>query len=562
MDPQQLHLTPADRRPAQAPWPPHRASPAPLDLPRLLMRRAGVVALVVLLLALTAGLARMAYDIADEVDAAVTLAALVARLGSLAQVDDADALDALRQLAVEHPPRHLLLRVQDATGRLLLAPPAAPPDGPVLGALLAAHRALLSAPDARHVSWTIDRPGAAPWTVTLAASPESERRESLLNLLGTLALLLACIAGLLLAMRWNLRRALAPLDRLLAAIAGIGGLAGAGSTGGCASSDPDAAAGPGVCNPWHPDVQPPGADAQSAQALPAMPIRELEAIAAALRRLGRALAQAETRRRLLSQQLLTLQEDERARLAAELHDEFGQRLTALRVDAAWLSRRLTDQPEAAQVVAGMAAVCQLIQQDIRSLLSRLQPFGPADDSGAGGQSLARLAPLLQALVAAWSPANANADTAMYCQIELSAQDEQGRIQPWPSAAIADALVLPQALALTLYRISQEALTNVARHAQARQVRLRLLCRGSQQPGAALQIDWSVDDDGIGLSAGDATRQRGNGLPGLRERVWAQGGELLIGLPDAGHGLRLAARFETVWLTTPQAPDPLAKGAAP
>ncbi len=535
-----------------APAPLTAQAPAPLDLPRLLMRRAGVVAAAVLLLALGVGLARMAYDITDEVDAAVTLATLVARLGSLAQADDAAALDSLRQLAADHPPRHLLLRVQDATGRLLLAPPAAPPEGLLLGALLAGHRALQSAPDARQVSWTVDRPGGARWVVTLAASHESERRESLLNLLGTLALLLACIAGLLLAIRWNLRRALAPLDRLLAAIGGIGGRA-----GDWPSSDPD----PGLSSRPPHAAQPPSPDARSALALPTMPIRELEAIAAALRRLGHALAEAEARRRLLSQQLLTLQEDERARLAAELHDEFGQRLTALRVDAAWLARRLTDQPEPAQVVAGMVAQCQLIQHDIRSLLSRLQPFGPADDPGTGGQSLARLGPLLEALVAAWSPATADAGTQ--CRIELSAQDEQGRAHPWPTGAAAEALVLPQALALTLYRISQEALTNVARHAQAQQATLRLLCRGVQRPGASVQLDWSVQDDGIGLPAGDSARLRGSGLPGLRERVWAQGGELQIGPADGpGRGLRLAARFETVWLTAPQALDPLVAGAAP
>ena len=532
--------------------------PAPLDLPRLLMRRAGVVAAAVLMLALAAGLARMAYDIDDEVDAAVTLATLVARLGSLSQVDDAVALDSLRQLAADHPPRHLLLRVQDTTGRLLLPPPPAPPDGLLLGALLAGHRALQSAPDARHVSWTVDRPGGAPWTVTLAASHESERRESLLNLLGTLTLLLACIAGLLLAMRWNLRRALAPLDRLLAAIGGIGGIGGAGGLAGdLPSGDPDPDATP---RPPH-GAQPPGPDARSAQALPTMPIRELEAIAAALRRLGHALAEAEARRRLLSQQLLTLQEDERARLAAELHDEFGQRLTALRVDAAWLARRLEGQAEPAQVVAGMASQCQLIQHDIRSLLSRLQPFGPADDPDAGGQSLARLAPLLQALVAAWQPATADAGTQY--RIELCAQDEQGRAHPWPTGAAAEALVLPQALALTLYRISQEALTNVARHAQAHQARLRLQYRGPQRPGAAVHLDWSVEDDGIGLPAGDSAGLRGSGLPGLRERVWAQGGELQIGPAEGpGRGLRLAASFETVWLTRPQALDPLDAEAPP
>ena len=481
------------------------------------MRRSGGVATAVLLLALAAGLARMAYDIDDEVDAAVTLATLLAGLGSAALADDAAALAALRQRAADHPPRHLLLRVQDEAGRLLLSPPALPPTGPVLGALLAAHRALLSAPDARQVSWPLTRPSGARWTVSLAASHESERRESLINLLGTLALLLACIAGLLLAMRWNLGRALSPLGRLLAAIGGIDDRHGA-----------------------------------AVQGLPTMPVRELEAIAAALRRLGRKLDDAETRRRLLSQQLLSLQEDERSRLARELHDEFGQRLTALRVDAAWLSRRLADQPAAAEVAAGMAAQCGLIQHDIRGLLLRLQPFGPAasqppdpaGEAATAGQPLARLAALLQALVIGWA---GPAPSTQY-RLLLRAEDTAGHPQPWPDAGQAEALVLPQALALALYRISQEALTNVARHAQARWATLSLVCRGAWWPGGTVRIDWSVSDDGVGLTGAaapaDAARLRGSGLPGLRERVWAQGAELGLA---SNPGLCLSACFNTCWL---------------
>ena len=551
------------------------ATPAlPLDLPRLLMRRAGAVAAAVLLLALAAGLVRMAYDIGDEVDAAVTLATLVAGLGSTAPDDDATILAALRQRAADHPPRHLLLRVHDDAGQVLLAPPALPPAGPVLGPLLAAHRALLSVPDARQVRWQITRPSGARWTVTLAASHESERRESLINLLGTLALLLVCITGLLLAMRFNLRRALSPLGQLLAAIGGIEGQHGA-----------------------------------SVRQLPTMPVRELEAIAAALRQLGQALDEAQGRRRLLSQQVLSLQEDERARLARELHDEFGQRLTALRVDAAWLARRLVAQPAAAEVVAGMAVQCQLIQQDIRGLLLRLQPFGPvsirghgarkgpnegaadglgdvsadvsadgpnepsadaaadvaadlatvtaADIAAATGQPLARLVALLQALVAGWAALGGAAPSAPSTgyRLLLLAENQAGQPQPWPGLALAEDLWLPQALALALYRISQEALTNVARHAQARQATLQLVCRGALQPGGAVSIAWSVADDGIGLPGADAQAAataaglRGSGLPGLRERVWAQGAEL--GLASSP-GLCLSACFDTRWLVLPSA----------
>ena len=504
-------------------------NPRPIDLPRLLMRRASLVAAGVLLLALVLGLQRMQTDIDDEFDAAHTLAQLIARLGQLGSLPDAPALAALQTLAAAHPPRHLLLQVQAADGRLLLAPPALPPSPAPLRWLLVLHRSLLAPAETRAVAWPLDRPDGGRWWVTLTASHESERREAMANLLGTLALLLACIGGLLLAMRWNLRRALAPLGRLLVAISGIE-----------------------------------GHNTRAVQALPTMPIRELEALAVALRHLAGALDQAEDRRRLLSQQLLTLQEDERAHLARELHDEFGQRLTALRVDAAWLARRLAGQPEAASVIAGMAGQCQQIQHDIRSLLTRLLPFGPAQAAAGGeqGQTLGRLGALLQALVAGWAPAavqaDANLDSAIgpdstRYQLELQALDAPGQAQPWPSAEAAEALRLPQALALTLYRISQEALTNVARHAQARQARLRLVCQGRLRPGEVVQIRWSVSDDGIGLPSVAAAQQRGNGISGLRERVWAQGGALVLAARPGGSGLALEVCFDARWL----GPEPAA-----
>ena len=481
----------------------------PLDLMRLVMRRTSSVAAAVLLLALGLSLVRMGVDSDDEVDAAVTLAQWVANLtAAVAPLDDAAALGELRKIVADHPPRHLLLSVQDGDGRLLLAPP--PPPTAALDGLLALHRRLLSAPDARYVSWDLLRPGGARWIITLAASHESARREAMVHLVGTLALLLACIVGLLLAMRWNLRRALAPLERLLAAIGGIE-----------------------------------GPDAQAVQALPAMPVRELGALASALRHLGRALDAAQAQRRLLSQQVLTLQEDERARLARELHDEFGQRLTALRLDAVWLSHQLAGQPLLKPVVEGMARQCALVQQDIRSLLSRLQPFGHDDD--ADSESLLRLVSLLRALVGSWT--QPGREPATVCQLDLRWLDSDGQRIAWPNDDAAEALRLPSTLALAIYRISQEALTNVARHAQASAATLALSCWGDARPGAPLRIDWSASDDGVGLTDADAVSLRGKGIAGIQARVWSQGGELrceplLAGSADPG--LRLSASFSSTW----------------
>jgi len=109
---------------------------------------------------------------------------------------------------------------------------------------------------------------------------------------------------------------------------------------------------------------------------------------------------------------------------------------------------------------------------------------------------------------------------------------------------ADTLVLPQDLLLCVYRISQEALTNVARHAGAQHAWLAL--RVVPTDGGGL-VEWSVQDDGRGLAA-DAL-QRGNGLLGIRDRLWALGGEFdWVG--GEGGGLVLRARLS--WTAEPVA----------
>lgn len=505
------------------PTEPHRQA-APLDLPRLVMRRASAVGALVLLLAVVLGLARMGDDIDDEVDAAMSLAAVMARLGPLAQTDDRDALASLRALQAEQPLRHLALQVHSQDGRLLLGPPPQAPAPLLLRWLLQWHRDWLSTPDARQVAWAVPRADGSRWTVSLSASHDSERREAMGSLLDMLLLLLLCVAGLLAVMHWNVRRSFAPLGRLLQAIAGIE-----------------------------------GRDAGAVQALPPMPITELESLAAALRHLGTALDDAEARRRHLAQQVLTLQDDERARLARELHDEFGQRLTALRVDAAWLSRRLDGDTALQPVAAGMAQQCALVQQDIRQLLARLQPFGPAAAEAPAGapaaESLARGVGLLQALVAGWNSSARPGGPGLACRLDLAWTSADGQTRPWPEDAAALALCLPRPLWLTLYRISQEALTNVARHADADAAGLALHLQGGAGPGDALRLDWSAWDNGRGLADAAAALARGNGLAGLQERVWAQGGELqMMPLQPAGPrpGLRLAASFHSAWLLPPAA----------
>ena len=458
----------------------------PLDLPRRVMRRALAVAALTVLAALALGLARTNADIDSEVNAAVSLAATMERLSRAGELSDAQLVALLAQRGEETPLRHLSLSLRDATGRLLVGrlPPTSA--SPFVERLVDWHRRWRPGEAIEPITWTLPRPGKPPWILTLAAQPDSERREAAVYLASLLAVLLAGLVVMMVVMGWNVRSAFRPLQGMLAAIGRIQ-----------------------------------AGDTAAARAMPTMPIGELEQIAAALRSLGAALDAAQAERRLLGHKVQSLQEEERMRLARELHDEFGQRLTAIRVDAAWLSQRLQDLPDVQAVVQGMSEQCAAIQSDVRSLLARLQPLAGAGETIAAGT----LVELLNGLADGW---RRSASGALRVNLEIDAPSQR---------------TVPHELALALYRISQEALTNVARHAQASEVTLRL-----HWPAGGEAIEWSVSDDGIGLPDAQAALRRGNGLAGIKERAWAFGGDVSLQPARPGQarpGLRLSATLQAL-----------------
>jgi len=467
----------------------------PLDLPRRVMRRALAVAALTLLAAAVLGLARTNADIDGEVAAAMSLAATMERLSRAAELSDAQLVAVLAARQDEMPLRHLSLSLRDATGRLLVGRLPDPSASPLVEWLIELHRAWRPGRAIEPVTWTLPRAGKPPWILTLAAQPDSERREAVVYLGSLLAVLVLGLVVMMGVMARNVRSAFRPLEGMLAAIGRIQ-----------------------------------SGDTAAARAMPTMPIRELEQIAAALRALGEALDAAQAERRQLGHQVQSLQEEERMRLARELHDEFGQRLTAIRVDAAWLAQRLKDRPDLLAVVQGMSEQCAAVQSDVRGLLARLQPLAGAGDT----IGVATLAELLQGLADGWGKTASGA-----LRVRLSVEAAPGR-------------TLPHELALALYRISQEALTNVARHAQAREVSLSL-----RWPEGGEAIEWSVADDGVGLADAGAALRRGNGLAGIKERVWAFGGDLALQAATPGGerpGLRLAATLRVDAAAEARGPD--------
>lgn len=444
-----------------------------MELPGQLLRAASLVLVLGLLAALVLGSWRADADVHQEMESALSVAQLIGRATASADQDDDQLLLELRTLMHGPGVRHLRISLRDANGSLRLATREHDPAPLWLDALVRALRRWQPETDPAPFVVDLPRSSGVVWSLVVTPNPDSERRESLLMLAQTSAVLGVSALLLLLLLRWQIQRALSPMRDLLHAIDHL--------------------------RQGHTD---------SARELPPMPVSELQAVSSALQGLGQSLERAERDRRILSLRLQSLQEDERRRMAQELHDELGQRLTALRLEASVLRRRLEHEPDLQASAARLADQVQDAQQEVSDLVHRLSP---RFDHGLPVQ---RLCELLQALPAA-SRSSSDTDPVLRLHVDLR-----------PGAG-----ELSEALMMALYRMSQEALTNAQRHSRAQQARLQLHHRGPVW-------HWSFEDDGQGLGDALQAQHRGNGLAGMRERAWAFGGDLQI---DSAPGrLRLSA----------------------
>lgn len=208
--------------------------------------------------------------------------------------------------------------------------------------------------------------------------------------------------------------------------------------------------------------------------------------------------------RELAQQLIALQESERRALARELHDELGQSCNAIRVEAAFIQRCRPDDHAGMIAAAGrVATVAESLYGMVRGMLRRLRPAN-LDELG--------LVAALQELCESW-------------------EERSGIPCVFHSEGALDDL--GDAANITLYRVAQEALSNVMRHARAASVRIGL----AAMPDGAVRL--AIQDDGIGMDV--AASHRGLGLLGAAERVAALGGQFDID-SRPGAGTRLTIRL--------------------
>ncbi|MBO4226389.1 sensor histidine kinase [Bradyrhizobium neotropicale] len=242
--------------------------------------------------------------------------------------------------------------------------------------------------------------------------------------------------------------------------------------------------------------------------LPRLRSMELAMIGQAVGELGDRLAQATEERAVLTRRLLEIRSDERRVLARELHDEFGQNLSAIlafanTIEAA--SAQEQDRGDVAQDARMISQATLHIMACLRGTLNRLR-HPPAEELG--------LEASLINLVDSWRSQNA---TQPMIQLDLK----------------GDFADVRGAVAATAYRVAQECLTNSLRHSAAREIVLRI----ERRTGAENALLVRVEDDGGG-DAVKVAQSAGFGLIGIRERVTALGGSLSI--VHVRRGLSVAA----------------------
>jgi two-component system, NarL family, sensor histidine kinase UhpB len=239
--------------------------------------------------------------------------------------------------------------------------------------------------------------------------------------------------------------------------------------------------------------------------LPDFRAAEFNHIARAVNNLAETLTRMDAARAAMTTKLFQVQEDERRVLARDLHDEFGQCLTATLALAALIEVNAAGQQEVTQDARTITTLQQRMIHTLRSTLARLRAQH-IEEIG--------LEASLRQLISEYNIQSGSSGVfRLYAAGRLSA--------------------IPKHVAVNIYRVAQECLTNAVRHGSPTQVRLSV--EHTESPAGT--IAFSVEDNGGG-DAAVLDRSPGNGILGIRERIAALGGSLFIGRTAAG--VRIAA----------------------
>lgn len=215
------------------------------------------------------------------------------------------------------------------------------------------------------------------------------------------------------------------------------------------------------------------------------------------------LRESHERLRKLSEYLQSVREEERTRIAREVHDELGQALTGCKLDASWLAARMPkDLKPLVERARALSAHIDSTIQTVRRIATELRP-GVLDHLG--------LAAALE-----WQANEFQNRTGIKCEVHSDLRD----------------LMLDPELSTTLFRIFQETLTNVIRHAGATHVSVQL----RQADGKIL---LQVRDNGRGISRAEIANPSAMGILGMKERAALLGGQFQIASMVRSEGTQVA-----------------------
>lgn len=382
----------------------------------------------------------------------------------LAEVTDREG-DLRRLIATFNADRHVRAMLLDSAGRSLAS-------------------SVLSTPLHPEPDWFFDLLGVGPTTTLIAiganvaaekaielkTDPHNEVSEVWIEFRdGMVIVLLFCVLSFAL-IYWMAGRSLRPLETLAAGFGTIG-----------------------------------GGDYAARVAEGGPP--EVEGLSRAFNAMAEHLGALEARNQRLHTQLLTIQEEERADLARDLHDDVGPFLFAVNVDVASIASSAEARGDTETLERGRSireAVSHM-QKHVKSILGRLRPTGLTDIG---------LAQAVENLGVFWRRRHPQ----LTVHFDLGPAD----------------VSFGDVLDATLYRLIQESLTNAIRHGRPRNVTVTIK---SEDGGDILLV---VSDDGVGFA--DSTDGTGLGLAGMQERIAALGGSLSVRNQADGHGASVTARL--------------------
>ena len=228
-----------------------------------------------------------------------------------------------------------------------------------------------------------------------------------------------------------------------------------------------------------------------------------------LRLTQKKLREAHEELQSLSTHLQSVKEEESKRIAREIHDELSQALTVLKMDLSWIGRKAPKEKKPHKMVAHkINSMMRLIDNtmiDVQRISSELRP-GLLDDLG--------LVPAVE-----WQAQEFEEHTKIPCKLNINCEDES--FDPEISTAV--------------FRIFQEALTNVIRHAHATRVNVSLSKHSSKSPN----LELIVKDNGRGIAEDKVKSPMSYGIVGIRERLRRFDGTLEItGIPGKGTTLKV------------------------